>query len=401
MAGRDQLDAKLYISVLSPLLALVLAAAFGVLWACRRENDYVAQIAIGFFTIGAAFLVQAFGLGLDRPLALFLSNLLFACAIVLMVSAVLRRRSLPVPMLRIGIAFLATVCLTGWFIWPQEDFASRVVVVNYGLCIICAIGATTLYRAGSPTVMDKLIMTVLLLGIGNFFVRPITEFLLGDLGSQSHDMLSPYWLHTSLAATLYCVLVALTMFSAAALDAIRELQAQTETDPLSGLLNRRGFETRGAELLQNYAAPTMPVALIVADLDHFKTINDQYGHAMGDRVIAEFARGLVGAMGTGAIAGRLGGEEFAVLLPLTNLNGARLFAEAIRSARLPIDGLSVTASFGVAQRLEGEDLEQLIHRGDEALYEAKHNGRNCVRLARAAQPAAMPYKRPALFRPLQ
>src|SRR5690606_14182647 len=117
----------------------------------------------------------------------------------------------------------------------------------------------------------------------------------------------------------------------AALDTIEELQTESQTDPLSKLLNRRGFEQQGEALIDKCTASSMPLALILADLDHFKTINDNHGHAAGDAVIAAFGERLRNVMGPLAIAGRVGGEEFAILLPLADLGAARLFAETMRA----------------------------------------------------------------------
>jgi diguanylate cyclase (GGDEF)-like protein len=131
----------------------------------------------------------------------------------------------------------------------------------------------------------------------------------------------------------------------------------------------------------------VPVALVIADLDHFKSINDNFGHASGDRVIETFAGSLREAAAGHHVAGRIGGEEFAIILPGTNLAAARLFAEGTRSAfgALRIDGLpadiSCTASFGVAELHPGETTADLMRRADEALYLAKNAGRDCVRVS--------------------
>jgi diguanylate cyclase (GGDEF)-like protein len=165
------------------------------------------------------------------------------------------------------------------------------------------------------------------------------------------------------------------------------LKAETHTDPLSGILNRRGFEERAIQLLDQCGKAGFPVALVLADLDHFKALNDRHGHEAGDRVIADFAAKLSSATGARGAAGRIGGEEFAVLLPLSDLAAARLFAEAIRTfySAGAIDGLPpgtrVTASFGVAARSGREGLMPLMRRADEALYKAKRNGRDSVRLS--------------------
>ena len=129
----------------------------------------------------------------------------------------------------------------------------------------------------------------------------------------------------------------------------------------------------------------IPVSLVVSDLDQFKSINDTFGHASGDVVIAAFAAFLKSAIAEHQLAGRVGGEEFAVLLPGTNVVAARLFAEGARSAfsASPIkEGLPearrVTASFEVAEYMSGESFADFFDRADKALYLAKQSGRDCV-----------------------
>lgn len=180
-------------------------------------------------------------------------------------------------------------------------------------------------------------------------------------------------------------MIALSLFTAAALDVLKGLKAESHTDPLSGLLNRRGFEERAVAMLKRSHDSGLPAALVIADLDHFKAVNDTFGHAVGDQVIAAFASRLRSMAGKGAIAGRLGGEEFAVLLPASDLAAARLFAEDVRTSfsrggphNLPAK-LRVTASFGVAAG--EEDLSKLLRQADEALYQAKRNGRDSVRIS--------------------
>jgi diguanylate cyclase (GGDEF)-like protein len=140
-------------------------------------------------------------------------------------------------------------------------------------------------------------------------------------------------------------------------------------------------------MLEACAPTKLPVALVVADLDRFKALNDRHGHAAGDRVIAEFAARLSTAAGSRAVAGRMGGEEFAVLLPMADAAAARLFAEAVRTvfSAEAIDGLPkevrVTASFGIASRSGDESLADLTRRADEALYPSKRAGRDAVRVS--------------------
>jgi len=162
----------------------------------------------------------------------------------------------------------------------------------------------------------------------------------------------------------------------------RHLRKLTLTDPLTGLANRRRLDAfmqaEHARMLRYPAA----LSVIMADIDHFKRVNDRYGHAVGDRVLQHFAGLLRTAVRAVDLAARLGGEEFILVLSMTDLRGALTCAEHLRStilsSRLPALEEDLTSSFGVAQYQPGETAESLIQRADQALYAAKAGGRNRV-----------------------
>jgi diguanylate cyclase (GGDEF)-like protein len=168
------------------------------------------------------------------------------------------------------------------------------------------------------------------------------------------------------------------------------VQRQAVTDELTGLVNRRRFMTAlGSEIAR--ASRIVPPSLILADLDDFKLVNDAFGHPIGDELLQSFARAMLECVRDIDIPARLGGEEFAVLLPETPLAGAFAVAERLqrlltRSPLLEQDGRSIraTASFGVAELIEGETADELLRRGDAALYRAKAEGKNTVVAAKAA-----------------
>jgi diguanylate cyclase (GGDEF)-like protein len=165
-----------------------------------------------------------------------------------------------------------------------------------------------------------------------------------------------------------------------------ELATRSETDRLSGVLNRRGFEMGVERVLAEGDGAKSTSTMVMADLDHFKRINDTFGHATGDRFIANFARLLQAEANKHWIVGRIGGEEFAIVLDGGLVEG-RAYAERVRSRieevsiGLTADNDQFTASFGVAEFQPGESLLDAFHRADGALYAAKAAGRNRVHVA--------------------
>lgn len=158
-------------------------------------------------------------------------------------------------------------------------------------------------------------------------------------------------------------------------------------DGLTNLPNRRSFQDCLEKLVAACHREHTPLSLVMADLDHFKGINDKYGHLSGDKVLKAFAQILSNGVRSTDVAARYGGEEFAIILPKTPLGSASAVAESLRRAVMeatwsgsaPNQRIGrVTASFGVAEIQEDETIESLIDRADQKLYEAKHKGRNRV-----------------------
>jgi len=159
------------------------------------------------------------------------------------------------------------------------------------------------------------------------------------------------------------------------------------TDPLTGVGNRRRFESDLEKAVREARSGATPVSLVMCDIDHFKRVNDTFGHRVGDEVLRMFARTLESSLRGGDMVARYGGEEFAIILPGTPLGGAQQIAERIRarfsSKRLTVRETNqsvgvLTASFGVTEIKPGEKPDDAFERADRKLYEAKSKGRNRV-----------------------
>lgn len=179
-------------------------------------------------------------------------------------------------------------------------------------------------------------------------------------------------------------LIGMGILSSALLRSDLEHRSQAVVDPLTGMLNRAALTARAGELTQLSAVSGSPVALVVVDVDRFKSINDGHGHTTGDVVLRELADALRARLRAYDLVYRYGGEEFVVVLPGADEDAAAALAEDLRIAvsERPMAGLNVTASFGVAASAPGEfEFNALFREADLALYRAKGLGRDRVERA--------------------
>jgi diguanylate cyclase (GGDEF)-like protein len=200
----------------------------------------------------------------------------------------------------------------------------------------------------------------------------------------------------TLEALVVIQLVAFLMVSLTKERVENRLRDAALTDPLTGLGNRRAFFERGEAAAALALRTRGPLAVIVFDLDRFKSINDRHGHPVGDSVIKAFARAATDRLRASDFVARLGGEEFAALLPDTDGARAGLVALQINQAfeaavaSLPHPGLTGTASAGVAELSpEAPTLADLLSAADAALYQAKAIGRGQVRVSRPERSPAV------------
>jgi diguanylate cyclase (GGDEF)-like protein len=193
------------------------------------------------------------------------------------------------------------------------------------------------------------------------------------------------WLHEDGGTTLrfalslgFCILVVNIILNV--LDAVhRRLLSLSVIDPLTGAFNRRHMEEALGLALERRARNGAPASMLLVDVDHFKSINDRFGHASGDHVLRDLVRLLRERSRRLDSVFRIGGEEFVVLLPDTRGHEAVMAAEYLRmhvASHCRAGGDAVTVSIGVAEARPGDDADAWIRRADTALYRAKREGRN-------------------------
>ncbi len=262
----------------------------------------------------------------------------------------------------------------------------------YQMPFVVALGmsAWAAWRARPRSFVDRALVVLLTVTSAHFIVKAFAAVLAGAGVTAKDYLLTQFALFSQSMSAVLIVTVGLLLLCVLVLEIVADEKVNAEVDPLSGLLNRRGFDNRVDTLMAGQG----PHSLVLCDLDHFKSVNDTHGHQGGDAAIRAFGEMLQAAAPNGALAARIGGEEFVLFLPRTGKQAALLFAHALRATRAvsPIAGLPpavrVTASFGVAEIGEGEPLRFAMRRADDALYAAKNAGRDCVR--EAETPAVAP-----------
>jgi diguanylate cyclase (GGDEF)-like protein len=379
-----------FILAINLFVAVLLAASFLVLAASGARRDAAHWLAfsyvlgIGYFLI--EFSIPAFR---DARLPVTIAFAVFLAATIAFNVGLANKYDVPPPW-RPMLVFLAAATFV---VYLAQDLPRHALTrmmayqLPYATMQVMALAIMWLAKRRQG-MLDRLLMGVLALSALQFASKPFLAHALGGWGANPQSYLqSNYAMVSQTMGTVFALAVALLALGILTRDALAEATLKSEADALSQLLNRGGFQAHAGIALRATKKQGVPVSLVLADLDHFKAINDSFGHASGDRVIEAFAGFLRDTIARHHVVGRIGGEEFAILLPGTNLTSARLFAEGIRSAfsALPIEGLPpihrCTASFGVAELQPEEGLADLMRRADEALYGAKKAGRDQVKVS--------------------
>lgn len=378
-----------FILAINLFVAGLLAASFAAISAYDPRRKAARWLALSY-TVGMSNFLLEFAvarLGASTPLVLAAYGSLLA-AFAIFNAGIAREYSVRTPWVTMAIVFGASmVACYAIQDMPRQSF-TRMLLYQSPYFIMQAIAAGIVVQSQARSALDNVLAALLAASGLQFLSKPFVFQALGGTGSAPDQYLqTTYAMFSQSMGTVFAMAVALMLLVILVRDVLADANARSETDVLSGLLNRRGFEAHSAAALQETRRLGTPVSLVISDLDHFKSINDNFGHAAGDRVINAFAGFLRSAMAEHHVAGRIGGEEFAILMPGTNLVAARLFAEGARNAvaTLAVESLPptkrFTASFGVAELAASENITELMERADKALYLAKNSGRDCVKIA--------------------
>jgi len=382
------------------IIGLVLHAALALM---MLQTYLTRKTYPGFrsWTIGQACWVAASFFFYYRPLvgenlSIIVSNALYVLFSLLLYSGMARFYGFDPHKRRLAVNILVACAALGliyWYRFVVDDVNMRIFFQSLGLGFIGLRAALDplLVAQGRKYQIQAVISGAVALTSAIVLLRGVLALtipLYTDMVQQ--DTMLRLVLIVSLFSMVVEVCGFITLMHARVEDELLDTQARlqelADTDSLTGLTNRRRFTELAAHDIGLARRYGHALSLILFDLDHFKQINDVYGHAAGDAVLADVARKCLETVRQTDIVARWGGEEFAVLMPETDEEGARLMAmrlrEILRELRLlEGQGVRTTASFGVAElggHERGESFEKLAARADACLYRAKREGRDRV-----------------------
>ena len=304
-----------------------------------------------------------------------------ACGMVWNASRVFHGRKPNLP----GLVFGAIVWIGVAVALPSLNTAMRLTVGAAIVAVYAALTASELWNERRRTMQKRWPTIAVPVMHGCVLMLPI---LLGGL-LRPHDetFASSIWVTAfSIELILYAIGTVFVIFVLVSDRAVTVHKTAASVDPLSGMLNRRGFSEACMRVIEREAAAGRPVTVMIFDIDHFKSINDRFGHPAGDEILKLFSTVVISNLRISDLSGRIGGEEFAALLPCALEEGV-IVAERVREAfeasgivceQGPVD---TTVSIGVAGGPAGTELEVLLASADTALYQAKRSGRNRVEAA--------------------
>ena len=281
----------------------------------------------------------------------------------------------------IGLVLGALVWITSGMLLDPAAQSLRLTIGAAIVVIYAMLTAAELWQERRRTLHRRWPALIVPAMHGFVLMLPI---LLGNMLRDADGAFAAAWVTIfSIELVLYAVGTVFVIFMLVSERIVSAHKRAATTDPLTGLLNRRGFADACAQLIAREAREQRPVSVLIFDIDHFKSINDRFGHAEGDTVLKLFADVVVNNLRLTDLSGRIGGEEFAALLPCS-IEEAMVAAERVREAfaasgvvceEKPVD---TTVSIGVAGGPAGTELDVLLAAADTALYKAKRQGRNQV-----------------------
>lgn len=394
------MDQAIAIGFTVPAIATAMCAIFLCFWYYNREDRAALVFAFAFTMCAVGFTLNHFILAKESLANAVLHNACYAAGLYLLSDGIHRAFEKETPRRALIGLGVVSVIAAAFIQLSFVGLSVRIITINFIHGLMLIVSAWTLREIWSRSWTGTAVLAAMALCIINFIVvSPIT--VLGNTIRDDTFFQSAYWQIINLISIFSVLAMGGALVSVCVMQRLEALRDDAESDFLTGLKSRRAFEQAARHYCEarsgDYAACVM-----IIDLDHFKNVNDAYGHAVGDTVIRGVGTLLSAKTRMSDMVGRMGGEEFCLVLPGTDMAGAKVLGERLRLAisELPLEGvpdeLKVTASFGVAELGRHMLFEDAYPIADAALYSAKSLGRNRVECAERPADTGKPVRRKKL-----
>ena len=368
-------------------IKLVLGALFVVFWLRTRRAPWFAWWSAALLLGSGTSMLFMLRASAENFFTIGIGNALLIAAFACTwqgARAFERRPALWLPTIGVPGLWLAAACIPD----VMQSVPTR-IVLSSGLCApLLTMAAFEFWRGRAEPLPSRWPVMAIFVSLALFFALriPLIGVLPFPFGAQP---IQPGWIGAfNLVMFGHTLLLVVLVVSLSKERLEFDQRTKAQTDPLTGALNRRAFMSHGARLLQRHSYERAPLCLLFLDLDHFKSLNDRFGHSGGDDVLTRFVALVNASIRPTDFLFRIGGEEFCCLLPHTTTEQAHRVAERIRfqfeMTTVEVAGSPVraTASLGIASTdAFGYDLDILMRRADTAVYAAKRAGRNRVMVA--------------------
>lgn len=371
------------VGLINPGMSLIFAAGGFALWLRDRSLIYVLGYVFAALLIGFSFAINQYSNDTGQRAVQMLVAALSITAAISLVWSMCHRLGQRTPLLLWLAGALCTVALV-FFVDHSRDVSASLLAVNCYCGVVMVMGAQIMSSAGSRQMVDRLLVWIFGLVAAQFFIRPITVIMLSDTMSTAEYRGSAGHAVLVVTAAMFTLVLTAAILAATISDQLNAVKRSARTDDLTGLLRRNAFEEQARAVMTKAREDNVTLSMVVADIDHFKQVNDRWGHPAGDAAIRGFSAIISGTIRPGDLAGRMGGEEFCILAWGCPGQAAGNLAERLRTALVSqaVDGIDadsvLTASFGVAEMRPEDGFDDLYMRADAALYRAKQQGRNRV-----------------------
>lgn len=382
--------AEQYFALVVPATSLLLGLSLVAAWYALREQRYLLWLAAGYILTGIPLGVQSLMSNVQMAHWTVGTGALYCAGALATAQGFAARIGGRVAPAAALLVMTLTLALLFYFSRVDNVDEARMLVLNTGMALLLGLPLPQLFRSPLDSALERLLRLSFLVLVVYSLLRPVVVFGLASQPLSSELSRSGLWLWMLAINLMLNLWFVFLVLGNVVHGLVERLRHERNHDPLTLLLNRRAFFEVASQRLAGNRSQQW--AVLACDVDHFKRINDTWGHAAGDHVLRHMGTLLRGMVRPHDIVARFGGEEFVLLLRCQNIDNAHAIADRIRDtlAATPCSPIkeALTASFGVTLLAHARDLSAALERADRAVYQAKRSGRNqVVRALAVADPA--------------